>query len=91
VDVLSKAYFRFGHKQQLLKLIEEMSELTQAISKELIYHQENTENIIEEMADVQILIDQFRLVWGGLIDEQMNIKKKRLSKIMKDIEKMEAL
>jgi len=43
----------YGEKHQLYKLVEEMVELTQAIMKK--------SNVTEEMADVQVLLDQLKL------------------------------
>jgi len=80
----------YGHKPQLQMLIEEMAELTQAICKfirvddrakrEPVQAAECTEvieNIIEEMADVQIMILQlqhFTNLSDESFKEQMNKK-----------------
>lgn len=50
-----KAFDKFGNQHQKLKLIEEMAELTQAIIKD--------SNISEEIADVQIVLDQIKLLY----------------------------
>lgn len=47
-------YSHYGRKGQMLKLCEECAELIQAVLKGELVH------IVEEMADVQILIDQLR-------------------------------
>ena len=47
-------YSHYGRKGQMLKLCEECAELIQAVLKGELIH------IVEEMADVQILIDQLR-------------------------------
>lgn len=58
-------FAEYGEKMQKLKLCEECAELIQAVLKG------NTVHIAEEMADVQILIDQLRmgLDLGTLVDE----------------------
>lgn len=55
----------YGEKMQKLKLCEECAELIQAVLKGNIVH------IAEEMADVQILLDQLRmgLDLGTLMDD----------------------
>lgn len=53
---LNKIFNYYGFKKQYHKLIEEMAELIQAIEKE-----ESKDSIIEELADVQILLMQIRL------------------------------
>ena len=50
-----RALNKFGEQNQHLKLIEEMAELTQAILKRT--------NVAEEIADVQILLDQLKLLY----------------------------
>lgn len=55
-EKLNKIFNYYGFRKQYHKLIEEMTELIQAIEKE-----ESKDSIIEEMADVQILLMQIRL------------------------------
>lgn len=55
-EKLNKIFNYYGFRKQYHKLIEEMAELIQAIEKE-----ESKDSIIEELADVQILLIQIRL------------------------------
>ena len=52
---LNTIFNYYGRKGQEYKLVEEMAELIQAIIKN------DRENVMEEMADVQILLLQLRL------------------------------
>ena len=52
---LNKIFNYYGRKGQEYKLVEEMAELTQAVIKN------DRKNIVEEMADVQIVLMQLRL------------------------------
>lgn len=63
-------FSHYGEKPQKLKLIEEMAELTQAILKGDVKH------MAEEMADVQILLDQLRMGMGlnTVIENFMDMK-----------------
>jgi|LakMenE01Jun11ns_1017448.scaffolds.fasta_scaffold9240032_1 NTP pyrophosphatase (non-canonical NTP hydrolase) len=67
-----KALDKFGSDQQHLKLIEEMAELTQAILKD--------SNIAEEIADVQIVLDQIKLIHPQWISWEQ-VKMQRLKEI----------
>lgn len=63
--VLKAAVDTYGKEAQTDMMIEEMSELTKALLK----HRRNAtpktlDNIKEEMADVQIMLDQMRLIYG---------------------------
>ena len=48
----------FGSKNQRLKLIEELSELIKELSLDVAYDRPITQNTINEIADVLILIEQ---------------------------------
>ena len=48
----------FGPKNQRLKLIEELSELIKELSLDVAYDRQITQNTINEIADVLILIEQ---------------------------------
>lgn len=56
-SLIPKIADHYGTHHQQLKLIEEMAELTRAIV------QNDTIAIIEEMADVQILLDQLHYLY----------------------------
>lgn len=62
---------KFGAENQILKCIEELNELGQALCK--ITSRENskikaTRNVIEEIADVEIMLEQIKLILD--IDEK---------------------
>lgn len=64
-EVLTKAIETYGPRAQQDMMIEEMSELTKAILK---YRRnpspETLDNILEEMADVEIMIEQMKIMFG---------------------------
>ncbi len=70
---LESAINHFGVKPQLVKLMEECGELVQAAGKSIYAEDFNAslDHLAEEMADVEILIDQFRLEFPRLIDSSM--------------------
>lgn len=70
VELERRIFAHYGERHQKLKLIEEMAELTQAILKG------DPKHIAEEMADVQILLDQLRMGMeiDGIIAQFIDMK-----------------
>ena len=69
--ILHEAVRTWGQDAQTLMMVEEMSELTKAICK--LYRATDdgsasaaVENIREEMADVQIMLDQMKIMFGNV-------------------------
>jgi NTP pyrophosphatase (non-canonical NTP hydrolase) len=79
--VIQKTYQKFGLDKQLLKLAEECSELSAAIVKREVNGM-GVSNICEEIADVEILIEQLRIDLGKKIDHIKSEKLARLEKRM---------
>lgn len=75
----------YGREKQKQQLVQELAELIVAITKNDI------ENIIEEMADVQVMLDQFTVSDPALFDkiELMQIKKvkRQIGRIQEENEK----
>lgn len=66
VELLRPIITAFGEKSQMLKSIEEMSELQKAICKYLENPSvDNLTNITEEMADVSIMMDQLQIIFSN--------------------------
>lgn len=64
--ILADAVQTWGREAQTLMMIEEMSELTKAICKfyRAVNDGEALWNVLEEMADVQIMLDQMKIMFG---------------------------
>ena len=70
-EILQKAIKHYGTHNQMLKCIEECSELSRAISRILtelssgdgFTTKESEENLHEELADVLIMIDQMMMMF----------------------------
>lgn len=84
----------YGEKHQILKSIEEMAELTQAIIK-YIDNPEEWENFCDELADVNIMVEQLNYfvskwvepkTYNGISDIEHRIRLK-LNRQMKRINK----
>lgn len=78
-----KQIFEFyGKEHQTLQLVQELAELIQAITKG------DKENFIEEIADVQVMIDQFIIMHPDLDKEMRRIQ---LEKVKRQLKRMEEL
>jgi len=73
-----RALSKFGENTQKEMLIEEMAELTQAILKD---RRGRESNISEEIADVQIVLDQIKLLHPDWISWEQ-VKLKRLEEML---------
>jgi len=82
-EICKKAINTFGEYTQLDMVIEEMAELTQAISK---FKRDKIHNVEEEIADVEIMLSQLRLMTElfdiKVIDEIKEEKLKRLEGVV---------
>lgn len=81
-EVLQKAINTYGVENQMIKTVEELSELSQALCKSLVrlnYTKEKTsleddlksvDNIFKEMADVEIMLKQCKIMFQ--CDKEVN-------------------
>lgn len=76
--ILESAIKTWGEEVQIVVAIEEMSELTKALSKYLRYYvaeqgdyEQNVSDIREEMADVGIMLNQLCLIFGDPTEEEI--------------------
>ena len=78
----------WGKDPQMLQVIEEMSELTKEILKNVNLKKDNTAEIIEETADVEIMLEQLKCCYH-IKDEVEAYKKEKLKKIEERLNKWE--
>lgn len=86
IDIIKKAIETYGIDAQVLMAIEEMSELTKALCKErrtrnsddLAVRTKVIENITEEVADVQIMLNQIRCIFGI---NTKNVEQKKIERL----------
>lgn len=75
-ELIEQARIKFGEKNQLIKAIEEMSELQKELCKVVLTPNltiKATNEIIDELADVEIMCAQLRHIFG--ISEQVDERK----------------
>ena len=76
----------YGTKNQVLKAVEEMAELQQALIKTTIGDGGDLDNVVEEIADVCIMVEQLRCIFDPMgIDVRMKIN----SKLSRQLKRME--
>lgn len=73
---LQQIYNHYGKERQLLKLVEECGELITAIARN------DEANMLEEMADVGVVISQFMIIYPEII----NISKEKIERTIERIE-----
>ena len=79
-DVLENAIHTYGVSLQLVIAIEEMAELTQAISKSF-RGEENRDDIIGEVADVIVMLEQIILIYNLDHQDIENMIQERLARL----------
>lgn len=82
--VIIKAVNTYGDDSQINMAVEEMSELIKALMKSRrndVDVQENLHNIVEEIADVEIMLEQLKLIFNcfGLVEREKEYKINRLA------------
>lgn len=101
-NIFKEAIIKYGFKPQILMLVEECSELSFSCCKLLREMNKNerifgfeiapielkTEcrNVIEEIADVEIMIEQMKLIFYPYIEELVIIKREKLERLATRLE-----
>lgn len=81
---------KFGKKEQIIVAIEELSELQKELCKYLRYFGKiDINHISEEMADVEIMLEQLKVIFNNSIDVEYRKKEKIQRTVKRYIEKEE--
>ena len=83
-DIYTAAVKKFGKEHQLVLCMEEMAELTKELSKNM-WGSKNITNISEEIADVEIMLEQLRVIFGNR-SEVDTIKAEKLLRLADRVE-----
>ena len=77
-EIYKKLIAKFGVKNQIIVAIEELSELQKELCKTL-RGEENKPNICEEIADVEIMLEQIKMLYdiNEVVEFEKNNKLKR--------------
>jgi NTP pyrophosphatase (non-canonical NTP hydrolase) len=85
MQVYEKALYKWGRNAQIIKAIEEMSELTKELAK-LINKQGDLGHIAEEIADTKIMIEQLEMILNikGMVEKYRQEKIDRLERLVNE-------
>lgn len=83
-NILQSAINVYGEQPQMIVAMEEMAELIKELSK-YIRGENNLEHIAEEIADVEIMIEQLKLIFN-CFDEVEKWEEKKLKRLEKRLE-----
>ena len=87
--VLKRALETWGEEAQMLMVVEEMSELMKEILKNINRKKNNVDEIIEETADVEIMLEQLKENYqiADKVEAYKNEKIKLIAKRLDDWDK----
>lgn len=83
--ILNKALKKYGKERQLLKVIEETTELNKELLININKHSKNRIQIVEELADVELTLFYVYKIFEILPHEVDEIKKYKLKKLEIDL------
>ena len=70
IAILEGAIKKFGYREQVIVAIEELSELQKELTKWL-RGKCNPDGLLEEMADVSIMLNQLQLIFGDPVEQEI--------------------
>ncbi len=78
--ILKKAIATWGKHAQLLMVLEEMSELQKEILKHINRGKDNLDAIIDETADVEIMLAQLKYIFGitEAVEKHISVKLEKI-------------
>lgn len=82
-QILQDAIEHYGPEHQVDRAIEEMAELTKALLKMRRPNQASWVDVIEEIVDVQIVLDQLKMIYAWVPMVEV-LKLSRLQEAIKD-------
>ena len=88
MNTFERALKTWGKEPQMLQVIEEMSELTKEILKNINRQKDNINEIIEETADVEIMLEQLKVCYN-IADRVAEYKISKLKKIDQRLDEWE--
>lgn len=90
--ICQRALNTWGEEAQMLMVIEEMSELTKEILKNINRKKNNVDAIIEETADVEIMLEQLKANYdiAEKVEEYKQNKLKLIEQRLNDYDKKTA-
>lgn len=87
---IHRAISTFGGKNQTMQTIEELMELQHALFENIHRGTDNRQNIVEEVADVEIMLAQIRQIYRIKQDEILKVQDYKLRRLNTTINKFVA-
>lgn len=84
-DLYQRALKTWGKEPQMMQVIEEMSELIKEIIKNINRNKNNIDELIEETADVEIMLGQLKVCYD-IEQEVATYKSQKIEKICKRLD-----
>lgn len=78
--ILRKAINTFGENHQIIKSMEELGELETALARYFDGNKADNDNICEEIADVEIMLEQLKMIFDNKIINKY--KKNKLNRLI---------
>lgn len=88
MNTFERALKAWGKGPQMLQVIEEMSELTKEILKNINRNKDNVDELVEETADVEIMLEQLKFCYN-ITDRVEEYKTEKLKKIDQRLDEWE--
>ena len=88
MNTYKRALQVWGKEPQMLQVIEEMSELIKEILKNINRKKDNINELIEETADVEIMLEQLKVCYN-IADDVTKYKIEKLKKIDQRLDEWE--
>ena len=85
-SIYKQAIDKFGSGKQFIKAVEELAELQQAIIKKFLNPDVENDNLFEEIADVEIMLSQIKIMYDchDIIETVKEKKLKRLKGLIEN-------
>lgn len=84
-SICQKAVELWGVESQVLMAMEEAGELVQALSKYIRYNRQAVDGLVEEIADVEIMIEQLKQILGATRYEIEAVKEYKIRRLAERI------
>ena len=85
--ILHKAIATFGRYNQCLQTVEELMELQKAVFENAHRGTDNRQNIVEEVADVEIMIAQLKMIYDIKSNDIEEIQDYKIGRLNKTVDK----
>lgn len=78
--IIWSAIYIYGKEKQTLKFFEEVAELEKELCKNL-FGEQNHDEIVEEIADVEIMLDQIKLMYEAKQSQVERVKAMKVQRL----------